>query len=151
MLWMLVTVHKSCHVPHTPRITTWGTIFIKNFFSVSKEWIRSWSQAFLITNIKTLAKKLFDSRSIKSDEKRKKEKLEWKLQSFLRFTQTQKMYEFGFALNSTWLKVYGWFGFLNNTRLLLGRKEIYKLHYILVTSKLLLRSHKLLIEMICSF
>ena len=27
MLWMLVTVHKPCHVPHTPQITTWGTLF----------------------------------------------------------------------------------------------------------------------------
>ena len=27
MLWTLVTAHKSCHVPHTSQITTWGTIF----------------------------------------------------------------------------------------------------------------------------
>ena len=73
------------------------------------------------------------------------------MQSFLRFTQTQKMYEFSFVLNSTWLKVYGWFGFLNNTRLLLGLEEIYKLHYILVSSKQLLRLHKLFIEVISSF
>ena len=47
MLWMLVTVHKLCHVPHTSRITTCGTIFMERHFSVSKEWVRSWSHAFI--------------------------------------------------------------------------------------------------------
>ena len=58
MLWMLVTVHKLCHVPHASRITTCGTIFTERHFSVSKEWVRSWSHAFLITSHKTLIKKL---------------------------------------------------------------------------------------------
>ena len=58
MLWMLVTVHKPCHVPHASRITTSGTIFTERRFSVSKEWVRPWSHAFLITYDKTFTKKL---------------------------------------------------------------------------------------------
>ena len=54
MFWM----HKSCCVPHVSQITNWGTIFTKRLYSVSKEWVRSWSQAFLITYDKTLTKKL---------------------------------------------------------------------------------------------
>ena len=34
MLWMLVTVNKPYHVPHSSRITTWGTIFMDVFFGV---------------------------------------------------------------------------------------------------------------------
>ena len=76
MLWMLVTVHKLCHVPHASRITTCGTIFTERHFSVSMEWIRSWSHAFLIIYHKTLIKKFFGSTSRKSDveEKNKKNK-----------------------------------------------------------------------------
>ena len=58
MLWRLVTVNKLCHVPHASRITTWETVFTKIFFAVSKEWVRSWSHASKVTNLKTLAKKL---------------------------------------------------------------------------------------------
>ena len=58
MLWMLVTVCNICYVPHTSRITSWGTMFTEIFLDVSKEWVRSWSHAFLITTLKTLAKKL---------------------------------------------------------------------------------------------
>ena len=85
ILWMLVTVHKLCHVPHTSQITTCGTIFSERHFRVSKEWVRSWSHAFLITYHKTLTKKLFGGPSRKSDkeEKKKEKKLEWQLQSFL--------------------------------------------------------------------
>ena len=58
---------------------------MEKHFIVFKELVRSWSQAFLITFHKTLTKKLFGSRSRKSDEKeKKKKKLEWQLQSFLR-------------------------------------------------------------------
>ena len=58
MLRMLVTMNKWCHVPHASRITTLGKIFTKIPFGLPKEWVRSWSHAFLITNAKTLAKKL---------------------------------------------------------------------------------------------
>ena len=58
MLWMLITVHKPCHVPHASRITTSGTIFTERRFSVSKEWVRPWSHAFLITYDKTFTKKI---------------------------------------------------------------------------------------------
>ena len=74
MLWMLVTVHKLCHVPHASRITTCGTIFTERHFSVSKEWVRSWSHAFLITSHKTLIKKLSGCMFRKSDEKENKNK-----------------------------------------------------------------------------
>ena len=74
MVWMLVTVHKLCHVPHASRITACGTIFIERHFSVSKEWVRSWSHSFLITYYKTLIKKLFGGTSRKSDEKEKKKR-----------------------------------------------------------------------------
>ena len=89
MLWMLVTVHKPCHVPHASRITNWRTIFTERLLSGSKEWVRSWSHAFLIADHKTSTKKAFDSPSRKSDEKEKHEKkkqkkLERQLQSFLR-------------------------------------------------------------------
>ena len=40
MLWILVTVHKRCHVPHVLRIKTWGTTFLERFFNVSQEWLR---------------------------------------------------------------------------------------------------------------
>ena len=51
-------MHKPCHEPHGLQITTWGPIFAETFFGVSKEWVRSWSHAFLIINFKTLAKNL---------------------------------------------------------------------------------------------
>ena len=72
MLWMLVTVHKLCHVSYASRMTTCGTIFTKRHFSVSKEWVRSWSQAFLITYHKTLIKKLFGGPSRKSTRRKKR-------------------------------------------------------------------------------
>ena len=71
---MLVTVHKLCHVLHASRITTCGTIFTERHFSVSKEWVRSWSHTFLITYHKTLIKKLFGGTSRNCDEKEKKKK-----------------------------------------------------------------------------
>ena len=58
MVWKLVTVHKPSHVPHASRITTWGTIFMEIFYNLSKECVRSWSYAFLITYEKTFIKKL---------------------------------------------------------------------------------------------
>ena len=51
------TLHKPCkpcHVPHPSRITAWGTVFTKIFFVCP----RSWSHAFLITNLKTSTKKI---------------------------------------------------------------------------------------------
>ena len=58
MRWMQVTVHKLCHLPHTSRITTCGTIFAEIFSGVSKKWVRSWSHTFLIANVKTWTRKL---------------------------------------------------------------------------------------------
>ena len=57
-LWILVTVHKPCHVPYAWWITTWGTIFIEITFSASLECVRSWSHAFFITYDKMFTKKL---------------------------------------------------------------------------------------------
>ena len=74
MLWMLVTMHKLCRVTGALQITTCGTIFMERHFSVFKEWIRSWSHAFLVTYHKNLIKKLFEGTSRKSDEKEKKKK-----------------------------------------------------------------------------
>ena len=78
---MLVAVHKLFHVPYASRIKTSGTIFTERHFSVSKEWLRSWSHAFLITYRKTFTKKLFGGPSRNSDEKEKKTKTRnrWRL------------------------------------------------------------------------
>ena len=84
MLWMLVTVHKPCHVPHASRITTSGTIFTEKLFSVSKEWVRPWSHAFLITYDKTLTKKLLVVSPEKLTRRKKRKKLERQLRSILR-------------------------------------------------------------------
>ena len=67
MLWMLVTVYM-CHVPYASQVSACRTIFTERRFSVSKKWIRSWSQAFLITFHKTFTIKFFDSSSRKYDE-----------------------------------------------------------------------------------
>ena len=82
MLWMLVTVHKTCHVAHASRITTWGTLFMERLFSLSNESVRSWSHAVLIIYHKTFAKKLKAVRS-KPCREREKEK-EKHLQSVMR-------------------------------------------------------------------
>ena len=71
---MLVTVHKLCHVPHASRITTWATIFTERLFSVSKEWVRSWSLVSLITYYKKFAEKLLAIRSKKGREGKMKKK-----------------------------------------------------------------------------
>ena len=73
MLWILVTVHKPCHVPPASRITTWGKMFKKIFLGMSKEWLRSRSHSSLITNLKTLAKKILEVRP-EHWTRRKKEK-----------------------------------------------------------------------------
>ena len=73
MLWMLVIVHKPCHVPHMSRITTWGTAFTKKLCSLSKEWVRSWSHDFLITYDKKFPKKVKAVRP-KSGQEGEKEK-----------------------------------------------------------------------------
>ena len=70
----LVIIWMLCRVSRALQITTCGTIFMERHFSVSKEWIGSWSHAFLVTYHKTLIKKLFDGTSRKSDEKEKKKK-----------------------------------------------------------------------------
>ena len=51
-----------------------GKNFTEIFFGMSKERVRSWSHAFLITNVITLGKKLLALRPEKKDEKEKKKK-----------------------------------------------------------------------------
>ena len=74
MLWMLVTVHEPCYLPHASRITTWGTIFTEILFSVSKELVRSWSHVFVITYGKTFTKKLLAVRPEKVTKRKKRKK-----------------------------------------------------------------------------
>ena len=78
MLWMLVTVFNLCHVPHTSQITTWETLFMERHFSVSKEWVRSWSHAFSIIYHKTFTKKLkaVHPKSYQGGEKEKERQLQ---------------------------------------------------------------------------
>ena len=75
---MLVTVHKPCYAPHALRIATSGTIFIERIFSVRRERVKSWSYTFLITDNKTLTKKLLASPS-KNVTRRKKRKKRTKM------------------------------------------------------------------------
>ena len=78
MLWMLVTVHKPCHVPHASRMKTSRTIFTERLFSVSKQWVRSWSHARWLKSFwKSVQKKW------REGKKEKKKELERQLQSFL--------------------------------------------------------------------
>ena len=80
IIWMLVTVHKPCHVPHASQITNWRTIFKERLFLVSKEWDRSWSRAFLIAYHKTFIKKFLAVRPEKVTRRKKtKKKLERQL------------------------------------------------------------------------
>ena len=67
-----VTVHKPCHVQHVSQITTSGTIFSEIFFGTFKEWVRSWPHAFLITNLKMLAKTLLVIRPEKQTSRKKR-------------------------------------------------------------------------------
>ena len=59
--WLPCILVKLCHVPHASWIITWGTIFIEPLFSVSQEWVRSWSHAFLIAYDKTWLKSFWQS------------------------------------------------------------------------------------------
>ena len=74
IIWMLVTVHKPCHVPHASQITNWRTIFKERLFRVSKEWDRSWSRAFLIAYHKTFIKKFLAVRPEKVTRRKKNKK-----------------------------------------------------------------------------
>ena len=56
------------------RHTTWRTIFTERPFSVSKEWVRSWSHAFLIADHKTLTKKFLAVRPEKVTRRKKRKK-----------------------------------------------------------------------------
>ena len=102
ILWMLVTVNKlkhmwfkACHLPHASRITTLKTIFTQTSFSVSTE-------IGLILVTRFLAKRMIKSSqkrvlavhpktATRSKTRRRKKQLEWQLQSFFRYTQTQKV------------------------------------------------------------
>ena len=90
MLWILVTMFKACHVPNASRITTSGTIFTEKFFSVSKEWVRSWSNASLIIYDKTLAKKLKAVRPKSCREREKEKEKERRSLRVFHCMQTQK-------------------------------------------------------------
>ena len=59
-------------MPYAFQITTWKTIFTEIYFDVFKERVRSWSHAFLKTNIKMLAKKLLGVRPEKATRGKKK-------------------------------------------------------------------------------
>ena len=67
---MLVTLNKLWHVPYELRITTLETIFTKTLFGVT----RSWSHAFLVTDIRMLTKKLLAVRPKTLRRKRRKKK-----------------------------------------------------------------------------
>ena len=69
---MLVIVNKLRRVPYASQITTWKTIFTKIFFGVFNERVRPWPPAFLITNLKMLAKKLLGGRTEKATIEKKK-------------------------------------------------------------------------------
>ena len=79
---MLATVHKLCHVPQASQITTCEKILTEIFLGVFQKEVRSWSHSFLIINLKTLAKKHFVARP--ENVSRRKKKLQWQLQNFLR-------------------------------------------------------------------
>ena len=74
ILWTLVFMEKSCHVPRASWLTTSGTIFREIFFGVSKEWVRSWSHTVLISNLKTLAKNLLAVHLAKGTRRKKRRK-----------------------------------------------------------------------------
>ena len=76
MLWTLGTVRKLLHPPHASRITISESTFTERLFSVSKEWIRSWSHTFLITYDKTLTNRLLAVRLEKETRRKKIKKLE---------------------------------------------------------------------------
>ena len=78
MHWMLVTRFNSCHVPRASRITTWRTRFTERLFSVTKEWVRSWSQVSLIIFHKTFTKtlKAVRPKSCRRGEKEKERQLQ---------------------------------------------------------------------------
>ena len=71
---MLVTVQKGHHVALLLKIRDWGTIFTEIYFGVSKEWVRFKSHIFLITKLKSLAKKLLAVRPEKVTKKEKKKR-----------------------------------------------------------------------------
>ena len=75
MLWMLITVHKLCHVPDALQITNWETIFMERHFCVSKEWVGSWSYAFLITYHKRWLKSFSAVRPGKLTRRKKKTRM----------------------------------------------------------------------------
>ena len=83
MLRILVTVNKPYYVPYVSRVTTSGTSFTKLPFDVSKEWVRSWSHTYFLTNFKTFLKRLLvvPPKTLKRERKRRKSKgnVIWKL------------------------------------------------------------------------
>ena len=88
MLSKLVTVNKPFHEPHMLWII--GTIFAGAYFSVCKEWVRSWSHASFVFNLKSFPKNFWQSFQKQQRDRKREEKLEWWLWSFLRYTQMQK-------------------------------------------------------------
>ena len=52
--WLMCISHVMCHKSQMSQITTWATTFMVRLFSVSKEWVRSWSHVFLITYQKNI-------------------------------------------------------------------------------------------------
>ena len=90
-LWMLVTMDKPCHGPHTSRMTTWITIFTRILFSVSKKWVRSWSHVFVITYHETLPRKLLAIRPEKVTTKEKRRKTRQSIATFFELNAIKKI------------------------------------------------------------
>ena len=91
ILWMLVTMDKPCHGPHTSRMTTWVTVFTRIRFSVSKKWVRSWSHVFVVTYHKTLPRKLLAVRPEKVTTKEKRRKIRQAIATFFALNGIKKM------------------------------------------------------------
>ena len=73
MLWMLVTMHRPCHVPHVSRITAWRTIF-KKYFLVCPRNESDLSHVFMIAYHKMLTKELLAVHPEKVTERKKRKK-----------------------------------------------------------------------------
>ena len=90
LLWMLVTLYRTCHVPHASRITASVTLFTERLFSVSKETVRSWSHAFLIIYHRTFAENLMAVRPKSCPEGEKEKEKESNCNALYAKAETQK-------------------------------------------------------------
>ena len=84
---------KVCHVLHASRLTTYGTIFLEIFFGVSKEWVKSWSHVFLISNLNIFPKKLLVVRPEKGTRREKKNKTRMAIAKLIALNAKAKMFK----------------------------------------------------------